>query len=262
MLRPTSEHPTNAIVFVDRTTRQPAGSDSVSLPSEPPARRLAGALALAVAVALGACGTKRLAVVGPMQGADDAAESLERRTRLTGPTRIDFTWRLNEAGSRLSGVGVARVEPPYRARLDLFLDNGEGVISAALVDDELRLPPGAPEGVLPPTDLMWATLGVFRPVEGTRLIAGERLEGGVERLRYAYDDGAELHFEVAGDSLRALEIVEGGSVVEWVRLEPSADGRYPDAATYRDVVDFRELTIERTGATAAEPFEPSIWDPR
>ena len=50
---------------------------------------------------------------------------------------------------------MARIEPPSKARLDLFLDNGEGVLSAALVDDELRLPHGAPEDILPPVELMW-----------------------------------------------------------------------------------------------------------
>lgn len=208
-----------------------------------------------------ACGPKRLAVLGPIDGPARVATELERRTGLTEPTRIDFTWRLNEAGSRLRGVGVARIEPPYRARLDLFLDNGEGIISAALVDDDLRLPPGAPADVLPPVDLMWGTLGVFRPVRGTTLLAGERLEDGARRLRYGYPDGGELHFELADDTLMALEVVDDGSVVEWVRLEPSADGRYPQSATYRNVTDFRELRITRTSVKAAEPFDAAIWTP-
>jgi len=208
------------------------------------------------------CGPQRVAVIGPVVGVEGVADGLERSTRLDGPTRIDFSWRLNESGSRLAGVGVARIEPPYRARLDLFLENGESVISAALVDDELRLPPGAPDDVLPPTDMMWATLGVFRPVEGTRLIAGEELEDGGQRLRYAYESRGELHFEVANGAVRSLDVLDGGSVVEWVRLEPSADGRYPDSAVYRNLVDFRELSIERRTVQDSEPFDPAIWDPR
>ena len=211
---------------------------------------------------LAACGPRRLAVVGPIQGPQGVADAVERSTRLEGPARVDFTWRLNESGSRLAGVGVARIEPPYRARLDLFLENGESVLSAALVDDELRLPPGARQDVLPPTDLMWATLGVFRPVEGTRLLADERLEDGAQRLRYAYEDGAELHFELMEGALRALEVVDGGATLEWVRLEPSADDRYPRAATYRNLVDFRELRLQRTSVRSAESFDPEIWDPR
>lgn len=217
---------------------------------------------LAVSLVVAGCGTKRLAVLGPIDSPGAVATELQRRTGLTEPTRIDFTWRLNEAGSRIGGVGVARIEPPYRARLDLFLDNGEGVISAALVDDDLRLPPGAPGDVLPPVDLMWGTLGVFRPVEGTTLIAGERLEEGARRLRYGYPDGDELHYELVDDTLRALEVVDGGSVVEWVRLELSTDGRYPRSATYRNVADYRELRITRTSVRPSEPFDAAIWDPR
>ncbi|NNF14618.1 MAG: hypothetical protein HKN72_15425 [Gemmatimonadetes bacterium] len=225
-----------------------------------PNRRLS--LLLAVVAVLWGCGPQRVAVVGPVAGVDAVADGLERSTRLDGPTRIDFAWRLNESGSRLAGVGVARIEPPYRARLDLFLENGESVISAALVDDELRLPPGAPDDVLPPTDMMWATLGVFRPVEGTRLIAGEELEDGAQRLRYARESRGELHFEVAEGEVRSLEVLESGSVVEWVRLEPSGDGRYPESAVYRNLVDFRELIIERRSVQGAEPFDSAIWDPR
>lgn len=256
-----------AMTWPDSAGRDHATTERPKLTSTrrrnaPHSRRRSGAVIATVVttVLLTGCGPKRLEVVGPIQGPEQVAESLERSTRLTEPTRIDFTWRLNEAGDRLSGVGVARVEPPYMARLDLFLDNGESVLSAALVGDDLRLPPGGRRDVLPPTDLMWATLGVFRPVHGTRLLAGDRLEDGAQRLRYAYDDGAELHFEVVDDSLRALEVVDGGSVVEWVRLV-STDGRYPRSATYRNVADFRELEITRTEVRGAEPFDPEIWNP-
>lgn len=225
-------------------------------------RRSRAALALVGWLLLAACGPKRLQVLGPIDRPGPVATSLEERTRLAAPARIDFMWRLNEAGSRMSGVGVARVEPPYHARLDLFLDNGETVIAAALVDDDLRLPPGAPDDLLPPVDLMWATLGVFRPFEGTRLVAGERLEGDARRLRYRYDDGTELHYEIAGEELTALEVVAGGSTLQWVRLAPSDGTRYPESATYRNLVEYRELEITRTAVTTAESFDSSIWDPR
>jgi hypothetical protein len=183
-------------------------------------------------------------------------------TRLTEKARIEFRWELNEAGSRIEGVGIARVEPPFRARLDLFLDNGEGVVSAALVEDELRLPYGAPDDVLPPVELMWGTLGVFRPLASARLAGGEELEGGARRFRYAAADRVELHYEVANGRVQAVEMLEGSSVVEWVRLTAADDGGYPAAATYRNLVDFRELKISRTAVIPAESFDPSIWDPR
>lgn len=209
-----------------------------------------------------ACGPRRPAVIGPVADASTSASGLERGTQLEEPIRIDFRWELNEAGSRLNGRGVARAEPPYRARLDLFLDDGESVISAALVDDELRLPYGSRDDVLPPVDLIWGTLGVFRPVPGARLVAGERLEDGAERLRYRQIDGTELHYETSGGSLRSVEMREGNTLVQWIRVESEGSSRYPEEATYRNLTAFRELKITRTAYRAAQPFDPEIWDPR
>ena len=226
-----------------------------------PLRRSPRLLVLALLL-IAACGPRRVEVVGPVASPGEVARTLEAETGIAEPVRIDFTWRLNEGGDRLRGVGVARIESPYRVRLDLFLDNGESVTSAALVDDELRLPPGASGDVLPPVDLMWGTLGVFRPVEDACLLGGDRLADGARRLRYAYPDGEEVHFVVDDRRVRALEVLEDGSVVEWVRLEPAADGRWPRTATYRNLLDFRELEIARTEARITEPFDPEIWDPR
>lgn len=212
--------------------------------------------------ALVACGPQRPSVVGPLGDPQGTAERLRTETRLEEPVRIDFRWRLNEAGARLSGVGVARVEPPYRARLDLFLDNDEGVLAAALVDDELRLSAGAPDDILPPVQLMWGTLGVFRPTGDARLVGGERLEGTSERLRYAYDDGAELHYEVERGEVRRLDLVRDDDVVEWMTVETDGPESWPTSVVYRNLVDFRELEITRTGVRAAESFDPAIWDPR
>lgn len=198
-----------------------------------------------------------------MPDAAGNARELERRTGLAEPVQIRFAWHLNEAGARMRGLGVARIEPPYRARLDLFLDNGETVISAALVDDELRLPYGAREDILPPIGLMWGTLGVFRPLPGAELAAGERLEGGAQRLRYRRDAGTELHYEVVDGMLRAVELVEGDDVLQWVRVAHGDDGRYPVEAIYRNLVEYRELRIDRESLERrAGPFDPAIWDPR
>jgi len=214
-----------------------------------------------VAASLSACAAGRAAVVRPLERPNDTVRETTSATRLTEPVRIDFTWELNEAGARVSGQGVARIEPPYHARLDLFMDL-ETVVAAALVDDELRLPPGAPDDILPPVDLMWGTLGVFRPLAVTRLVGGDVLDNQANRLRYTYDDGRELHFEVADGSVRTVELLEGDAVVEWVRTTGNAGERYPEAATYRNLVDFRELTITRTQIRPMASFDPAIWDPR
>jgi len=201
-------------------------------------------------------------VIGPVADPSSTARATERDTGLREPLRIDFDWELSEQGAPLSGVGVARVEPPYRARLDLFLENREPILSAALVEDDLRLPYGAREDILPPPDLLWSALGVFRPVSGADLIAGEALEDGAERLRYRQADGTELHYEVVAGALRRVDLVDDGSVLQWVRLERSEGARYPDEAVYRNLVDFRELKITRTALTPSDPFDPDIWDPR
>jgi len=219
-------------------------------------------LALALSFGLAGCGPKRLAVLGPIDDPGRSADALSGQSRLTEPARIDFSWELNEAGKRLKGVGVARVEPPYRARLDLFLDNGETVMAAALIDDDLRLPEGAPDDILPPVELMWGTLGVFRPVAGARLLGGDRLEGTGQRLRYQAGAGQEIHFEVDGDAVQGLDLLQGSSVVQWVRLEQTDRERFPGTATYRNLVDYRELKITRTGVRPSEAFDPGIWDPR
>jgi hypothetical protein len=219
-------------------------------------------LALAALLACVACGPRRLAVIGPVADPEGAAAELRDRTRLDEPLRIVFAWHLNEGGQRVNGRGVARVEPPYKARLDLFLHNLETVTSAGLVDDDLRLLPGAPDDILPPPDLMWGVLGIFRPPANTRLLDADELEGDAMRLRYGYDDGRELHYEVVTGSLRTLELLDRGRVVERVRLEGGAGDRYPVEATYRNMTNFRELTLERESLQAVEPFDPEIWDPR
>jgi hypothetical protein len=229
-------------------------------PSTVPSLRRAVAL-FAAAGLLTACSPRRVVVIAPAVDAEQAALALEDHTGLREPVRILFDWQLNEAGVRVSGRGVARIEPPYKARLDLFLGNGETVVKAALVNGDLRLPPGAPRNVLPPADLMWGTLGVFRPQMGTELIGGDRLEGGGLRLRYRYEDGNELHYRMTDGLLRNVELVEGGHVVQRVRLELDADDRYPLEATYRNLAAFRELKLTRESVERVEPFPPDTWDP-
>ena len=201
-------------------------------------------------------------VLGPLPDPVGAARETAMRTSLTAPARVEFRWILNEAGSRVDGLGVVRIEPPARARLDLFLDNGEGVLSAALVGDELRLPEGAPADILPPVELMWGTLGVFRPMMSAELVAGDELEGEGHRYRYTSGGGNEIHYEVKNDLVRAVEMLDGRSVLQSVRLVTVEGDGYPVEAIYRNRVEFRELKITRTSITPADSFDPSIWDPR
>lgn len=217
-------------------------------------------LGLMVCLLAAGCTNRGLAVIGPVGDAGAEAAGLQQGTSLQESLQIRFQWRLNEARQRHGGIGVARIEPPYKARLDLFTDDLESVLSAVLIDGELRLPPGSRDDILPPTDLMWGTLGVFRPPEA-RLLGGDRLEDDAMRLRYAYDDGTELHYQVQEGLLRSLELVEDGHVVQWIEVNMGVEGRYPVEAKYRNLTAFRELTIVRESIERVAPFDASIWDP-
>jgi hypothetical protein len=201
---------------------------------------------------LSACGPHRLGVIAPMGDPATAATEVERQTGLDEPIQITFEWSLNEARQRHRGRGVARVE--------LFTTDLELVLSAALVDGELRLPPGSRDDILPPTDLMWGALGVMRPHEA-RLIGGDVLEGDAKRLRYAYDDGTELRYDVVEGLLSSLELLDDGHVVQSVALSNDGLSRYPVEAKYRNLTAFRELTIVRESLERVDAFDAAIWDP-
>ena len=224
-------------------------------------RRPLNTLLVPGALALGACSPTPIVYVSPPPDPEQVALALEDKTSLKEPVRIVFEWQLNEAGVRVRGRGVARIEPPYKARLDLFLGNGETVVRAALVDGDLRIPPGAPEGILPPADLMWGVLGVFRPLYGTELMGADRLEGDALNLRYRYADARELRFHVVGGRVRTVEILKGGTAVERVELGLDEGSRYPAEATYRNLAAFRELKLTRQTVEQVESYPPDIWDP-
>ncbi len=214
-----------------------------------------------VPLVMASCSPRQFVVVAPAMDPQQTALRLEDHTRLEGPIRIVFDWELNEAGVRVKGRGVARLEPPYRARLDLFLTNSEPILKAALLGGRLILPPGAPRQILPPPDLFWATLGVFRTEYGMELLGGDELEQDALRLRYRYEDGKELHYRINDGMLRTVELIESGSVVQRVEVELDAESRYPVQATYRNLAAFRELKLTRDHLERVESYPPDIWDP-
>jgi len=214
-----------------------------------------------VPLAMSSCAARQVVIVAPAVDAEQTALRLEDHTQLSDPVRIVFDWELNEAGVRVSGRGVARIEPPYKARIDLFLGNNEQVLKAVLLGGTLILPPGAPRQILPPPDLFWGTLGVFRPDYGAELLGGDELEQNALRLRYAYADGKELHYRIEAGALRTVELLESGSVVQRVDVDVNAESRYPVQATYRNLTAFRELRITRDRVERVESYPPDIWDP-
>lgn len=216
---------------------------------------------IAAAMLVSGCSSAPPPPPAPPLDAGQVATTARTRTRLTEPVRILFDWSLSEPDARFSGRGVARVEPPYRARLDLFLPNGETIARAALVDDDLRIPAGVREGILPPSHLLWGVLGVFRPGVGAALLGADEGDGPAIVMRYGYAGGREIHYGLRGRSVERVDLLEGGHVVQQVSLTTDQESRYPAEAVYRDLGAFRELRISRESVEVVEPYPPDIWTP-
>lgn len=122
------------------------------------------------------------------------------------PVEMGFLFRLREADLRFQGRGVARIEPPYRVRLDLFSNRGETLFQAALVDGELRIPAWAPREMAPPPGLLWAALGVFRPDPCWELTGSQTERDHAVILRYETPGGEQLRFRIADNRLVRAEL--------------------------------------------------------
>ncbi len=241
-----------------RTLQQPRkGLRWVSLE----ALRWATATTVGVVLALtAACSGAPGPPPGPAIDAREVALLREADTRPRQPIRAVFRWRINEAGARFTGQGVIRMEPPYRARLDLFLNNGEAVLTAALVDDELRLPGTAPEGLVPPAPLLWASLGVFRPGRLSRLIGGTSVDSTGVRLEYRIPQGGEAHFRFDNGRATSGELLRGGRVEQTLRIDWGPDSDIvPQSTVYRNLASFRELEIDVEVVEFVESYPPDIW---
>lgn len=188
---------------------------------------------------------------------------VEARSQLTTPVRLIFDWSVREPGLRSGGRGVARLEPPYRARLDLFTGRGETVLRAALVGDELRLPEGASDELIPPPALFWSSLGIFRPGGDYRLAQGWEADDGTFRLSYDSSSRPDLLYELDGNGdVAALALLRGGETEDRLSLSlPLRDG-FPTEATYRNLIEFRELTFTLDTVESVEPYPSDIWFPR
>jgi hypothetical protein len=196
----------------------------------------------------------------PTIDAQALALRLEARGQIERPERILFEWSLADRDVRFRGRGVARLEPPYKARLDLFLANGETAVRAALVGDDLRLPAGAPLGFVPPAELLWGTLGVFKPSGDARLRGAEALADGRTALHYVRPDGIELRYLVGETGVQEVERLRQGAVVEQLTVGTPSGTRYPSEATYRNLPEFRELRLTRQAVEQVESYPPDIWE--
>lgn len=185
----------------------------------------------------------------------------EEATRIDRPVQLTFAWRASEPDFRGWGIGVARLEPPDKARLDLFLDNGEAAAIAALVGDDLRVPAALPLELVPPPALLWAALGVFRPGAGAVAIEGRRADAAAE-LRFGLPGGDLLRFRMRGGGVAEAAVLRDGAEVERVVVTGSGEGSsYPAETTYRNLRDYRELKMTLESFEHVDPFPPHIWNP-
>lgn len=184
-----------------------------------------------------------------------ATHTTQPRERL----RLVFDWTFQEEQARFSGEGVARIDSTYRARLDLFGPRGETYLSAALVDFDLRLPPGATASLLPPPALLWSVLGVMRPPPGAQLIGAE---GDSASARLVYRQGQDRWtFQLENARLVRAEWTGPEQGRQTVEIRERGERNLPSRVVYRDWRAFRELTLQLNQVNDAEPFPPDIWTP-
>lgn len=193
--------------------------------------------------------------------AETTAERVLESTRPREPTRIVFDFRVKEADLRFNGRGLARIESPYRVRLDLFSNGGETIFQAALVEGNLRIPPWAPRELAPPPALLWAALGIFRPDPDLSYLGARATQSGAMTLRYGGAGDLELRFRVEEGQLTRAELHREGHLVEEVDLSlDEAQGTVTETV-YRNRALFLELTFSLESVENVASFPPDIWYP-
>jgi hypothetical protein len=225
-----------------------------------PLRGLVGATA---AILFAACAPGRGAPAGTPVAEPGVAAAELRAGSLPGtPLQVTFEWSLDEAGSRIRGRGVARLEAPERIRLDLFGQRGETYLTAALVGDEFRVPAGVPSQIaLPSPALLWAAVGVVEPPADARLV-NATTTGAELTLRYDAGASGTLEYVASVEPLRLLGASRSGGAGARETLRLSYDSAGQLASTrYRDVTAHRELVLTVEATTAMTSFPANIWRP-
>jgi hypothetical protein len=245
-----------------------SSSNNSSLPGERRGRwrRFAAAAApLAIALSAAGCAAGAAAAPAGKPVPDPGATATELATAVAPSERrqITFAWTLDEAGSRVRGRGVVRLQPPDRLRLDLFGPRNETYLAAALVASEARLPAAAREEVpIPSPALLWAGVGAIRPPEGAALQTATE-SGETTVLRYGTAGGEIYEYSVAAQPtarLRQLQRIGSRGPLETVRLDWAENGTLT-RASYRDWSAYRDLTLDIEQNGAAAEFPEAIWTP-
>jgi hypothetical protein len=217
--------------------------------------------ALGLVFANTACGGGSLGSPVPILDTDQAVLRASRDNPFPNTSQVIFRWTVREPDLRLEGRGVARLQHPDRARLDLFMENGETVLAASLVEDQLRAREGTRLQVVPSPALLWASLGVFRPGEGVTLLGAEAFDDDVFRLRYRLPDGDELRYELRSGRVTEVELRHEGNATHRVALNREGGGELPKETTYRNLASFSELKVTVETVERVDSHPSDIWYP-
>lgn len=204
--------------------------------------------AIGLVVAAQGCAPK----LRPLSGSP-APAVLPRAELPPGHQRIVFRWELEDPDMIARGEGAARVAPPDSVRLDFFLAGGLASGAAVLLDTELRLPSRADDitrRLIPPAPLLWAALGrLALPVTRDTAV---RVDGDTLRADIGTPTAWRITF--VRDTLRRIERVEGGRVLEWAHRTSGGHLRY------RHEVSRRQLDLFITRIDDVSAFDPLIWE--
>ena len=190
--------------------------------------------------------------LAPLPGTTVPAVRMPATQLPPGHHRFVFGWEMEDPDIAARGDGAARVSYPDSARLDFFLGGGLASGAAVLIGDELRVPARADEisrRLVPPPPRLWASRGrLALPVTADTVV---RLDGDTLRA----DIGSPVTWRVTfvRDTLRRIERVDAGRVIEW--MQRFGDGRI----RYRHEVSRRQLDLTITRADVVSGFDPDIW---
>lgn len=221
---------------------------------------------MAIACVLAACAPPAAVQTSPAPGEPQAAQQdpaavaaeLRRATTPASPRQVNFGWSLDEAGARFQGRGVARYEAPRRSRLDLFGPRGETYLAAALVDGEMRVPPGLMENFrLPSPALLWGAVGVVAPPDDARLLDAAT-RGDETTLRYQLGEDV-LEYRARGGRLQTVRRRRGSGVAESIDL--TYNDRGLSVAQYRDWAAYRTLNLTIESSNDVAQFSEDTWRP-
>jgi len=212
--------------------------------TSPLARR--GALALGLLASV-ACAPRLRPLTGSPAPARIPSTALPR-----GHRHQVFRWTLEDRDFTGRGEGAARMAYPDSVRVDFFLGGGMGSGLAILIHDSLGIPESAgrfARRMVPAAPLLWAAFGRARvpPARDTTV----RVDG--DTLRADIGNPVAWRLTFARDSLRRVERVSGGRIVEWVARFADGRIRYRDEKSRRQL----DLTVTRSDNTAS--FDAAIW---